>query len=546
MILRTLFLSALAWHFFLPTVGATTFYLDPINGSMANTGSANSPWGSLESVIAQGLIESFRYSPLPYDPVGSSLIPKNANAPVKAGDTLMLRSGLHGDIFLQNYNNPAPIFVMAEPGHTPILKTLKLQASSKWHFEGLEISSEPYGTYIAGSLVFIETHNWQGPSSHIEIRDCSVYSAAVPWADSSSWITKASNGIYLREADSVRIINNRVSNVDMGILCWGDYCEVIGNEVANFSGDGMRILGSYGLYEGNTIKNCYDVDDNHDDGIQSYTTNGLVVDYNIVRGNTIINYEDPNQPLVGPLQGIGCFDGFYNNWIVENNLIVVNHWHGITFLGANNCLIRNNTVLDPTPNITPGASWIRIDDHKNGQPSTGCVVKNNVANQFVVDGALSNNQVLSNYAAYQANFLDYANTDFHLLPGSVLIDAAETSSAPSVDLDGTIRPQGPDADIGCYEWVDALGTAEGGIKDAGIQIYPNPGPGLLQLAFDKKQSLVRLTVVTSNGQRLKTMTYRETERAELDLSQLPEGLYFLHIILPDSGVRAVRSLVLER
>ena len=65
------------------------------------------------------------------------------------------------------------------------------------------------------------------------------------------------------------------------------------------------------------------------------------------------NYEDPNQPFRGTLQGLGCFDGFYIDWVIENNLVVTDHWHGISLCGAVNCRIVNNTVVDAN-DVSPG------------------------------------------------------------------------------------------------------------------------------------------------------------------------------------------------
>ena len=33
------------------------------------------------------------------------------------------------------------------------------------------------------------------------------------------------------------------------------------------------------------------------------------------------------------MHGIGCFDGMFVDWVVENNVIITDHWHGITFAG---------------------------------------------------------------------------------------------------------------------------------------------------------------------------------------------------------------------
>ncbi|UCD52697.1 MAG: hypothetical protein JSW27_08675, partial [Phycisphaerales bacterium] len=139
-------------------------------------------------------------------------------------------------------------------------------------------------------------------------------------------------------------------------------------------------------FEYNTVKNCYNVNANHDDGFQSWSVGpggvgtGEVVGV-VLRGNTIINYEDPNQPHRGALQGIGCFDGTFVDWVVENNVVITDHWHGITLGGARGCLVINNTVLDRNEQ-RPGPPWICIDRHKNGTAPVDCVVRNNLATDF--------------------------------------------------------------------------------------------------------------------------------------------------------------------
>ena len=82
---------------------ANSFYIDPINGNN-NTGDGTllNPWQTLEYVINNNLIESMSYV-TPYNPDNPQLIIKNQAAPIKAGDTLILYSGLHGDVNLVNY-----------------------------------------------------------------------------------------------------------------------------------------------------------------------------------------------------------------------------------------------------------------------------------------------------------------------------------------------------------------------------------------------------------------------------------------------------------
>ncbi len=533
-------LALLVFSLFLRVASGEVFYIDPQSGSDDGDGSFNNPWKALSHVVEAGLIESRSYV-LPYDPGNPQLMPKNAGSPVKAGDTLMLYGGLHGELFLVNYINAEPITIMAVPGEAPVLKRVHLQAGKNWRLEGLQISSEPYGIYINNKLVFLESHNWQGPVDNIEIKNCYIYSTENPWTTAEAWVNKASDGIVIW-GDSVKVLDNTLFNVGFGITMSGDYIQAVGNVIENFSQDGMRIGGSFQLVEANVIKNCYDVDDNHDDGIQSFTTGGLVVDNNIVRRNIILNFEDPEQPLLGALQGIGCFDGFYNNWVVENNLIVVDHWHGIAFYGAHNCLIANNTVLDPSPETTPGPAWIKIED-LNGEASTACVIANNVTNSLQLNAATEaiSNVILLSAEDYNANFVNYTDFDFHLLGSSDLIDAANATYAPELDLDGNLRTAGGALpDVGAYEYIPPVGVKQTANSSCSFTVFPNPVFEMLYVQGPLEE--VRLVLMDASGRVLLNRSKVKLPLA-LPMRDLPDGLYFLELTEVSGNGREVRRVV---
>ena len=159
---------------------------------------------------------------------------------------------------------------------------------------------------------------------------------------------------------------------------------------------------------------------------------------------------DPNQPHRGALQGIGCFDGTFVDWVVENNVIVTDHWHGITLLGARNCLVINNTVLDLN-DTRPGPPWICVSNHKKGMAPVDCVVRNNLATAFTNAGDVREENNLT--IQYPADlFVDAESFDLHLLPDAPAIDAGSSLNAPKLDRDRIARPQGDSVDIGAYEW----------------------------------------------------------------------------------------------
>jgi hypothetical protein len=114
----------------------------------------------------------------------------------------------------------------------------------------------------------------------------------------------AISGILIEGNQSI-VENNTLININFGISISGDTSRVYGNQIINFSGDGIRPQGSFINVESNTIKNCYAVNANHDDGIQSFNLYGDRFEYNTIRGNTIINYEDINQPFRGSFRVLG-------------------------------------------------------------------------------------------------------------------------------------------------------------------------------------------------------------------------------------------------
>jgi parallel beta-helix repeat protein len=432
-------------------VAGRTFYIDPARGHIDNEGTRAAPWRTLQEVIEHNLIETRTYADLPYRQ-GAALTVKNPGAPVKAGDTLVLRDGDHGQFRLRGACNADTITVRAAPGHEPLFSRVFLSAVSKWHLEGLTVRPVGGGGQKAYPLIQVESHGWHGPSSDVTIVDCNVYSV---W-DSGAWTredwnTLACNGIQV-SGNRMVLQENRLKNINFGLSLSGNNGRVSHNRVENFAGDGLRGLGNDLVFEYNTVKNCYNVNDNHDDGFQSWSIKDDPPRERIVlRGNTIINYEDPNQPFRGPLQGIGCFDGPYIDWIVENNLVIVDHYHGISFYGAKNCRIVNNTVVDCNSG-KPGPPWIAVHPHKDKTPSSNCLIRNNIASKVVATAGVTADHNLLLPGLGERIFMDPDHRDYHLRAEAPAIDAAGAEWAPELDLDGRPRPQGGGYDIGAYEY----------------------------------------------------------------------------------------------
>ncbi len=440
------------------SINAADYHVDPKNGDASNDGGAESPWKSLQEVIDGGLVESRNWESLPYEE-GKRLAAKNAGAKVKAGDTIWLRDGYYGDLFIEGFYNSGSITIAALEGHEPRFRTVRVRSSSNWTLKGLRVSPEFGEGKKPRNLIELESHGFKGPVHDITVEGCVIRSAedTSDWS-AEDWNRRSCSGIDV-DGTRMTVRGNYLKNVNFGISVSASHSLVEGNVVENFAGDGLRGLGDRSVFQYNTVKNCYDVNGNHDDGFQSWSLGPKGVGTGVVkgivlRGNRIVNYEDPNQPHRGTLQGIGCFDGMFEDWVVENNVVVVDHFHGITLLGASDCRIVNNTVIDPN-GTRPGPPWISVGKHKKGAPSSGCTVRNNLAGSVnVADGRDMTVDHNLKVDMKESIFVNAAAYDLRLKEGSPAIDAGVRESAPSLDITKAPRPQGPAPDIGAYEFTN--------------------------------------------------------------------------------------------
>lgn len=502
---------------------------------MTNDGSYTHPWTTVQEVLDSDLLETYAPFEFPYQE-GDSLILINEGAPLKAGDTLICRTGYYGSLHISRKFNTDYVTIRAEEGHTPTFKNIRFTGARYWYLQGLTVTPSSAPEYENSTLISIERHAYSGPSTYIRIEDCYLYSIENTFFWSAEDWDELSCTAISSQGKNVVIRDNYCKNVNFGISSSGDSCLVEYNTIENFAGDGLRGLGDYNTFQYNIVKNSYDVNGNHDDGFQSWSVGeggevGTDTVWGVVlRGNTIINYEDPNQPHRGTLQGIGCFDGFYADWIVENNVVIVEHYHGITLSGAVNCRIINNTVADRDTTNTEISPWIRVSNHRDGWPSEGNILRNNIYYRTLsADGnqTMDHNLQVRNY---DSNFVDFGQFDLRLKEGSPAIDAGTSELAPLIDIRGIARPQGSLYDIGAYEYT----LDEESIFFSPLIISPNPFNTFTDITFTLlTYGDVRLEIYNSSGSKIKEYVdhsisprtylytfYRET---------FSSGVYFVYL-----------------
>ncbi len=442
---------------FSPTFAAD-WYVAPIGTATAlkPIGSKDDPFGSVDAAIQSGKI--------------------------KGGDRILLKSGTHGFLLLRNVRFDSPVIIQSMVGKEAHLdgifvrdlgKNITFKDLTVWPTDPSKVPDYPRhivhatGTtsdiVVDGLMVKSERNAEQHRSWTIE-----------------KWNTRSFGGITLFGSHS-KVANSRVIATGFPITVSGDRSEIINNVVDGFVGDGLRGIGDYTTIRGNKVYDCFKIGDNHDDGFQSWAKPSGVIKGLVIQENTIIEWRGPGvNALPCSLQGIGLFDGFYEDLVVTNNLVSTKDYHGITVLGARRATIINNTLVNGLGH-TSTSPYVYVGDHKNGTPSTDVLVANNLAMSFI--GATDplrriefrNNSIIGTPGAV---FENAAALDYRPKLTSGFIDTADPRSAPATDILGQPRPSGKGPDRGAYEVLASGGVTNPSAPPVGGAETPaaNPAP----------------------------------------------------------------------
>lgn len=426
-------------------ITATSYYVDPATGSSSNSGTAASPWRTLEEVF-------------------------NSGRTFAAGDVIYLRSGNHGNPVIRGGVSSGIRTIKAEPGQPPKLRTLRFQSgATHWTVDGVLVSpQEADGSSTTGNLVQLDSGATDNVVQNSQIRAASDATAGT-WAN-ADWVQRSGTAVLVVGSNN-QVLANQIRNVRNGIMlertstagAGATGAIVRGNSVNHFWEDAYRCKVSGCVLERNSAINSYAVvppgtesDPPHRDMFQSYRGDGSFTPITnvVLRGNIFISRQGTRYTKIPfqyngkyTIQGIGAFDGPYANWTIENNVVKVGLAMGL--YGMDNSRIVNNTVV---PNPLGTDSEIRLTNQKDGNPSDGDVIRNNLAHVFNT-GAATNAQHSNNLTvgtAYTTYFANYAAGNVHLKSGSPAINAGTTTDAPSTDAEGKARTT--PYDVGAYEF----------------------------------------------------------------------------------------------
>jgi hypothetical protein len=430
---------------------AATYYVAPQGATISPTadGSQTKPWGSVYSALLVS----------------------------KGGDTLMLMDGLHKGIKVYNVAFDSPVTIRSLNAKKARVEWILMTGAVK-NFVFRDLSIWPSNLDVIERRTMIDTGSAVSDIvfDGLDIRS-GVDASNYPVWTKVDWDKHNLHGFLVR-GPRTRIINNTLTGINFGIQTLGDDALIANNRVMGFAGDGLRALGQKTVVRNNAVTDCVQINENHADGFQSWRrtvpVDGLVLD-----GNKIIEWSNGKiSPLRCKLQGIGLFDGPYENLVIQNNVVSTSAtaYHGISVYGVDNAKILNNTVVAISGN--PAKSpWLAVYPHKNGTPSTDVMVANNIAMSFKGTSNTTNRvvSVANTVITYPATmFTDVKSFNYVPKAASGYIDTANMLYAPKTDIMGAPRPYGKGPDRGAFEVGSSTTTTTSGTTTTSAKFIAAP------------------------------------------------------------------------
>lgn len=386
-----------------PACGAT-YWVSASEGSDAADGSEQSPWKTLDKAINTA----------------------------DDGDTVLVMSGDYTMGRPKKQRTTDYVTFMPAPGHEGHARITN-------HFRPyVNCDYIRFQNMVFGYGMYVE------PVNHFQVRGCTITG------------NPNQKGILASGTD-ILLEGNDVTGGKIGIVGHGTDVIVRYNDVHDQTSDGFRAGGTNQLFEGNYFGGNVPSPGAHPDHIQWYMGSSTRVRNVTVRGNY---FDTRGQGLFGGAEG--GTDDYFEDVLVENNVVVNSHLRCYSMGTTNNVTCRNNLFCylpesqDP---IHGGAALIYMTDW-GGAPY---IYANNICRQLSHGDSphltVTHNVLMQQTPDVPGNLgpvpitdivVDFAAHNYAIRPDSPTIDAGDPNNATATDILG--RPRDEHPDIGPLEY----------------------------------------------------------------------------------------------
>ena len=271
---------------------------------------------------------------------------KAALAAATGGEIIRLAAGNYGSLVLRDFH--VPVTLQSDPDAPAVLAGFDIDNVDGLTLDGLSVDY----VYKVGTGTWTQCatiHDSKAITIRNTVFDGDLASGTGTGADGAP----TGRGLSIVRSDGVVIENSEVRSFWKGIAVSGSTNVTLrGNDIHGMRSDGMSITAVDNLLiEDNHFHDrAKGPGADHPDFIQTLTRGSTVPITNMtIRGNLFdVGSGDYTQSLF--LTNSAVSDGageemWLRNILIENNVILADHLHGITVGAADGLVVRNNTVL---------------------------------------------------------------------------------------------------------------------------------------------------------------------------------------------------------
>ena len=360
------------------------------------------------------------------------------------GETILLEGGDYGKLDLGEWQTVRALFPSevtlksADPADPAVFTGMFLREVSNVTLDGLKFD-----------YTFEEGHpEWLRPfragGENIAIRNCEFSGDLASGTNSPADGHGSAYGLSMN-GDTVTVENCEFYDWWKAIAIGGTDVTIRGNDIHSIRSDGINLVDAQGaVVEDNHIHD-FDIawgTDDHADMLQMWILNPDMVSTDIVIRNNLFDIGEgsPTQSIFLGNEAVRAGAGeeaYYQNILIENNVVLNAHLHGITVGQTDGLVIRANTVLQKvTDDVRDPTHEVTYPQITVGGGSMDVLIEDNVAHKVPTNSqplrTVQDNILLQNKDSSLPNYYEATLDGYLVIAGETpVLQSAAPAEEPA-------------------------------------------------------------------------------------------------------------------